>query len=207
MEESTPAPYQLKSLFGRSSRKQCVAPKSIIKRLERGMSALTARMLKLRRGNTELRRENTASMSALTASMLKLRRENTELRRENTASMSTLTASMHRENTELRREHTASMSQLETRIRHLSHPLESLVVGGLCDEILNHCYYEERGSWASVLPPGYTPANTTWGALGIDKKSFKALKDATPRNVSDAFVIIRFVKVLHRHTQADDDSD
>lgn len=43
------------------------------------------------------------------------------------------------------------------KIAELSHPLESLIVSAIVDEVMNHCYFFENNEWPRRLPLHYKP--------------------------------------------------
>lgn len=84
----------------------------------------------------------------------------------------------------MKADYASKTTELLEQIAELSHPLESLIVGAIVDEVLNHCYFFENGSWQHRLPLFYKPKSATWKSLGIPKALLINLKEATVRNVS-----------------------
>lgn len=75
---------------------------------------------------------------------------------------------------------------LKEKLVELSHPLESLIVGGIVEELLHHCYFHENKTWPARLPIGYWPKKATWIALDIQKNLVLLLKGIATRNVSNS---------------------
>ena len=66
----------------------------------------------------------------------------------------------------------------------LSHPLESFVVGAICEELLRFIYHHEKSTWMKKFKTAFQPQEQSWGQLGIPKDLYDKLKKDTIRNAS-----------------------
>ena len=70
------------------------------------------------------------------------------------------------------------------RVRvELSHPLESLVVGAICEEALQLLYRHEKGRWMIKFLPQFKPKEESWVELNLPKDLYDKLNRETVRNV------------------------
>ena len=45
----------------------------------------------------------------------------------------------------------------------LSHPLESFVVGAICEELLRFIYHHEKSTWMKKFKTAFQPQEQSWG--------------------------------------------
>lgn len=80
--------------------------------------------------------------------------------------------------------HASTFDAKLARVRaELSHPLESLVVGAICEEALPLLYRHEKGLWMTKFLPMFKPKEETWLELDLPKDLYDKLKRETVRNV------------------------
>jgi hypothetical protein len=84
---------------------------------------------------------------------------------------------------------TSKYVKLQSQVIELSHPLESLVVGGICEEFRQHIHFFETGTRMTKQGRStYVPKSASWAQLHIPKTEYNALKSETVRNVSSRTV-------------------